>query len=88
MKRSFVQLLGTLCFVSAMASTAFAQTSILTGLVLDTGGGVVPGANIAAKNNATGVEMRAVTNTSGAFSIPSVDRSVVVPPFGEGRPLA
>jgi hypothetical protein len=74
MKRSWVQLLCALCLVG-VATSASAQTSILTGLVVDTGGGVVPGATIAAKNNATAVEMRAVTNTSGAFSIPSI-------PFG------
>ena len=73
MKRSLVTVICTLSLVGAVASTAFAQgTSILTGVVVDTGGGVVPGASITAKNNATTVESRTTTNTSGAFSIPSL----------------
>lgn len=33
---------------------AFAQTSTLAGVVIDSGGGVIPGASVVVKHNATG----------------------------------
>ncbi len=51
---------------------AFGQTSTISGVVTDTGGGVVPGADVVVKHNATGVTTSAVTNAEGAFSFAGV----------------
>jgi len=59
-----------------LAAPAFAQgggtAASLTGSVVDRDGGVIPGATIEVKNNATGTIERVVTNTSGAFSVPAL----------------
>ncbi len=61
----------------ALASTpAFAQsssTSSLSGVVVDTDGGAIPGATVVVKNNATSVTAEAVSNASGQFSFPGLD---------------
>ena len=66
--------------VLALADTpAFAQsanTSSLAGTVVDTAGGIVPGASIVVKNNATGTTFDAISNSAGAFSIPAIDPGV------------
>ena len=49
-----------------------ATTSTLSGVVTDSGGGVVPGATVAVKHNATGVTINGVTNSEGVFSFPSL----------------
>src|SRR5690242_17913117 len=57
------------------AAPVFAQgstTSIITGTVLDGSGGVIPGATISVKSDATGAEFTAVSNSQGAFTIPAV----------------
>jgi hypothetical protein len=48
-------------------------TSSLSGVVVDTGGGVVPGANIVAKNDATNTTVEGVSGNTGAFSLPAMD---------------
>ena len=68
----------TLAFALAFLSTpAFAQggtaTSSLAGVVTDKDGGVVPGAAVVAKNTSTSAENRTVTNSTGAYSFPSLD---------------
>ena len=40
--------------------------------MVDTSGAVIPGADVSAKHNATGVVSGAVTNSDGLFSIPSL----------------
>jgi hypothetical protein len=64
-------------FVSAAATSAFAQgatvTASITGTVVDRDQGVVPGATVEAKNNATAVVRTAVTNSSGAYSFPAME---------------
>ena len=61
----------------AFGAPAFAQgggsTTSLSGLVVDTSGGVIPGADIIAKNNATAAESRAVTDATGRFTIPALN---------------
>jgi len=54
---------------------AFAQGSAMSsvsGTVTDSTGAVVPGADVTAKNNATGVVLNAVSGSNGAFTIPAV----------------
>ena len=63
------------CAALAIASPAFAQggtTSTISGVVVDTGGGVVPGAEVQLKNNATGVTQSQVSNSEGSFSFPGM----------------
>ena len=70
---------GTLAVIVMMSMTstfAYAQgstTSTLSGVVIDSGGGVIPGANVVVKNNATGTTFTAVTNNTGAFALPALD---------------
>src|SRR5262245_19176492 len=63
-----------LCLVSV---TAFAQggstKTALSGTVIDSAGGVIPGANVVVKNTETGVTFTTVTNADGAFSVPALD---------------
>jgi hypothetical protein len=49
------------------------QTAALSGVVTDADGGVVPGATVTVKNNATGETLTAVTNTAGAYSFPGLN---------------
>jgi len=51
---------------------AFAQTSTLSGVVVDSAGGVIPGADVVIKHNATGVTTSGVSNSEGVFSFPRV----------------
>src|SRR2546425_5598114 len=64
------------CVTLGFAGVSFAQggtTSALAGVVVDTSGGVIPGADVVAKQNATGVTVSAVTNTDGVFSFPALN---------------
>ena len=59
----------------ALAGVSYGQggtTQTLSGVVVDSGGGVVPGANVVAKHNGTGVTNSSVTNSEGAFSFPGL----------------
>jgi hypothetical protein len=60
-----------------VSTTTWAQTggstATLTGSVVDADGGLIPGATVEVKNNATGVVMSVVTNTSGVFSVPGLN---------------
>jgi hypothetical protein len=64
------------CAALATPVPAAAQggaSSTLSGVVVDTAGGVVPGADVQIKHNATGVTETAVTNAQGAFSFPGLN---------------
>jgi len=67
---------GLLALILALISTpAFAQggsTSAIGGTVVDEDGGVIPGATIVVKNNATGASFTAYTGPAGRFSVPAV----------------
>jgi hypothetical protein len=70
--RWIVTLAVALTLVSA---SAFAQapTTSLSGTVVDNTNGVLPGAVVVVKSNATGVSQQQVTNTAGRYSFPSLD---------------
>ena len=55
--------------------SAYAQgnRAPLTGTVTDSGGGIIPGATVAVKNNATNVTINTVTNNVGLFSVPALE---------------
>src|SRR2546425_6054507 len=62
--------------ILGLAGAAYGQggtTSTLAGVVVDTSGGVIPGADVVAKHNATGVTTSSVTNTEGVFSFPALN---------------
>jgi hypothetical protein len=48
-------------------------TSSITGVVVDTDGGFVPGATIVAKSDSTSAESRAVSAANGSFTIPALN---------------
>jgi hypothetical protein len=62
------------------AVPAFAQTggttSRMSGIVTDAQGGVIPGANVVAKHNATAVTREAISDESGRFTIAGVSPGV------------
>src|SRR5262245_30996725 len=69
--RTFAAILLTI----GVASAAQAQGSFFTSLsgqVVDTSGGVIPGADVKVKNNGTGAEFTTVSASDGAFTIPSL----------------
>ena len=73
MKRFSPLTLGVVCALT-LAASVFAQgvaSSIINGVVTDSGGGVVPGATVVA-TSASGTKFEAVTNESGAYSIPAL----------------
>ena len=60
-------------FLLLVAASAHAQaTSTITGTVTDSGGAVVPGATVVVISNATGTKTEAITNGSGAFTVPAL----------------
>ena len=57
-----------------LTTSAFAQggaTSALTGTVVDSAGGAIPGATVVVKNDA-GASFEAVTNAEGVFNVPAL----------------
>ena len=65
----------TLGVLLAFGGSAFAQggtASSISGVVVDSSGGVIPGAAIVAKHAATGVTTEALSNAEGVFSIPGL----------------
>ncbi len=58
--------------VTASAHAQGSATSAVSGVITDTAGGVIPGANVVVTSNATGTKFEAVTNSTGAFSVPAL----------------
>jgi len=68
-------ILAALCLVALATGAAFAQGSFFTslsGIVIDSQGAVIPGADVKIKNNGTGIENSAVTGADGTFTVPSL----------------
>jgi hypothetical protein len=73
---SCVRVLMLALLLVAGSTPAFAQAtsgSTLSGTVVDADGGVIPGATVTVKNNATGVVTEGVTNSTGQFSFPGLN---------------
>ena len=64
-------------FLATLAAVpAFGQgtaTSSITGVVVDSDGGLIPGATVLVKSDTTGTEFNTVTNSIGAFTVPAVN---------------
>jgi hypothetical protein len=63
-----------------------ATTSSLTGRVVDSSGGVIPGADVLIKNTDTSTEFKTITSDNGTFSVPALSAgtysaTVTVPNF-------
>ena len=69
-----LRVLITIGVLLGFCSPAYAQgaASSISGVVVDAGGGVVPGAAVTIKHNATGVSTESVSNAEGVFSFPGV----------------
>jgi len=77
MRVALTRLVCSIALAAVASGPAFAQGSstkaTLLGVVLDTSGGVVPGATIVARNTATGVTTEAISNGTGNFTIPALE---------------
>src|SRR4051812_32594873 len=63
----------------AVSTAAHAQGSFFTslsGTVVDSSGGVIPGANVNIKNNGTGEQVNTVSGSDGGFSAPSLSGGI------------
>ena len=67
---------GVLAVLVIAGPPAYGQsggvTTSLSGLVVDSSGGVMPGVDVVAKNNATGGASQTVTDSGGRFTIPAL----------------
>src|SRR5262245_55208188 len=67
------------CSLVLCSSSALAQggaTSSITGIVTDSGGGVLPGVTVVITSAATGSKFEAVTNSTGAYTVPALSAGV------------
>jgi hypothetical protein len=66
-------LLGTsmllVMFFSVVSTMAQATTGSIRGTVVDKNGGAIAGANVTIKNENTGSEVTAITNSDGVFEV-------------------
>jgi len=72
MRQGFVRLGAFVTMCLMVATLAYAQgsvTSTLTGTVLDTSGGAIPGATVVIKNSGTGVQTETVSSSQGTFTV-------------------
>jgi hypothetical protein len=75
MKQIVFRSVTILLLLSALSLAGYAQggaASSLSGVVVDTSGGVIPGAEVKVKNDATGAEYSTVTAENGTFLIPAL----------------
>ena len=63
--------LALLAWTAPPALAQAASTATITGTVVDSGGGVIPGATVIVSNDA-GAKFQAMTNSEGVFSIPAI----------------
>src|SRR5262249_16141697 len=68
----FLLLPAAFCSLGSLAYGQGATTQTLSGTVVDASNAVIPGADIVAKHNGTGITYNAVSNAEGVFSIPSL----------------
>src|SRR5688572_20346742 len=66
------RILLAVLLVGFVASPAFAQQGQINGVVSDTSGGVIPGANVTATETATGFAQSTVSGANGRYSFPSL----------------
>ena len=77
-QRNLFRWLCVLALACLAGVTTFAQggaTSTISGVVVDSGGGAIPGATVVVKNEA-GTTFETVTNTEGVFTMPALNAGV------------
>src|SRR5437667_2523258 len=75
MKSRLFKIFPAILVTIGVASAAHAQGSFFTSLsgqVVDTSGGVIPGADVKIKNNGTGAEFNTISASDGGFTVPSL----------------
>lgn len=72
MTQGMIRVILAIALVAVASERAFAQSSTLSGVVIDTAGGVIPGADVVITHVATGVRTSGVSNSEGAFSFAGV----------------
>jgi hypothetical protein len=81
MRRLWIVLMAVLS-IGVGSSVALAQSgttrTALSGTVLDTDGGALPGATVEVKNARTGVVIRTVTSSTGIYDVPAIDAGMYV----------
>jgi len=75
--RLYVTLAGVMLLFAVPVGAQFDSAQV-SGIVLDTTGGVLPGVDVTLISAGTGLERRAVTNADGLYTFPNV-------PVGEYR---
>src|SRR5688500_492766 len=70
--RRLTFVLALLPWLATPAVGQAASTATLSGTVVDSGGGVIPGATVVVSNDA-GAKHQAITNSEGVFSVPALD---------------
>ncbi|MCX6537683.1 MAG: TonB-dependent receptor [Acidobacteria bacterium] len=79
MRTRVSRILGAVALVAVLllsSAPAFAQggtTNTISGVVVDSGGGVIPGADVVVKHNATNVTQSKVTNSEGVFTFSNLN---------------
>ena len=68
--RRFAKCLFALLSFVLLSSVAFGQS--IGGTVMDTSRAILPGAEVTARNDGTGIESRATTNNAGVYNFPSL----------------
>src|SRR6266850_4586780 len=64
--------LSIACLISVGAFAQGSSTATISGVVVDSGGGVVPGATVVVKNNGTAEMFTVMTSGQGVFAVPSI----------------
>ena len=75
MTKTVVRLVLALLMLTGVSTHALAQggsTSSISGVVVDSSGGVIPGATVTVKNEATNASFETVTATNGSFTVPAL----------------
>jgi hypothetical protein len=70
--KNLALVLGVLLGSSSLLAQGGATSSI-SGVVVDSADAVVPGATVLIKNDATGAQSEAVTNSNGGFTVPALN---------------
>lgn len=76
MRDGVVSLFLAVVVIVAGAPPLLAQgasgSSSISGVVVDTAGGIIPGASVVITSTTTGTKFEAMTNTTGAFTVPAL----------------
>jgi hypothetical protein len=68
----FVIVMAALLFLGGASDASAQATASISGIVKDSGGGVIPGATVIVKEVATGRTTQVVTNSDGVYAVPAL----------------